>query len=281
MALVNLHSYSRTLGMQMTVDVILPETSQGIGVAGNEGWDGKKKLPVLYLLHGMSDDQTIWGRRTSVERYAADKTVAIVMPTTHLASYTNQAYGLRYYDYIANELPDLCQTYLPISNKREENFIAGLSMGGYGAMKIGLRERKRFSAIAAYSAAMNWEDRLPEEAEQYKDIRALEKGQEDLSPDAYRTLMRFYTTFGSPEAYRNSSENNLEVIAREAASSGEDLPAIRVYCGTEDFLFDDNESYHSLLEELGIPHEYFTEGGSHEWQLWDKWIKETLDWLPL
>lgn len=281
MALINFHAFSKTLGMQMTFDVILPEPSQGIGVTGSKGWDGKSKLPVLYLLHGMSDDHSIWGRRTSVERYASDKAIAIVMPTTHLAFYTNQAYGLPYYDYIAHELPELCETYFPISGKREDRFIAGLSMGGYGALKIGLRERHRFSAIAAYSSGLLRADRLPAEAANYTEIASLYADREKLDPDVYKSLMHFYSTFGSPEAYRSSSEDNVEQIARDAAASGDELPALRVQCGTEDFLFEANEAFHKLLNELNIEHEYLTESGSHEWHLWDKWIGQTLEWLPL
>ena len=281
MALVHLHVYSRTLGMQVSIDVILPEATQGIGVAGNQGWDGQRKLPVLYLLHGMSDDHTIWQRRTSVERYAADKTVAIVMPTTHLASYTNQAYGLRYYDYIAHELPEICKSYFPISEKREETFIAGLSMGGYGALKIGLRERQRFGAVAAYSSGLLRSERLPAEAQDYPHIHALEQAKESLDPGVFRQLLSFYTTFGSPSSYDASEENHPTLFTQAAAASGEPLPKLWLACGTEDFLYEANEQYHQLLTDLEIPHEYHTEAGGHEWRLWDKWIGETLEWLPL
>ena len=137
MALVDFKYFSPVMGMQMALSIILPENAQGIGVAG-AAEESTAPIPVLYLLHGTSDDQTIWARRTSIERYVSDKRLAVVMMTTHLGAYTNQAYGFRYFDYVAKEVPEVCARYFNLSRKREEKFVAGLSMGGYGALKIGL-----------------------------------------------------------------------------------------------------------------------------------------------
>ena len=111
MALLHVDFYSPVLMMEMQMDVILPEATKGqIGMEGRSGGD---KWKTLYLLHGMSDDHTIWQRRTSIERYAADKGIAVVMPTTHLGWYTDMYRGLKYFTFISDELPKVCRQMFP------------------------------------------------------------------------------------------------------------------------------------------------------------------------
>ena len=137
MALLHVDFFSTVLGMSMNMDVILPQ--QTWGQIGMEGMCAEGKYKTMYLLHGMSDDQTIWQRRTSVERYAAKLGIAVVMPTTHLAFYTDTTYGMKYWTFISRELPEICRTFFPqMSDKPEDTLAAGLSMGGYGAWKLGL-----------------------------------------------------------------------------------------------------------------------------------------------
>ena len=154
MALLHVDFFSDVLGMCAEMDVILPEQTQG--QIGMEGKGGGEKWKTLYLLHGMSDDHTIWQRRTSIERYAADKGIAVVMPTTHLGWYTDMHLGFDYFTYITEELPKICRSFFPkMSDRREDTFAAGLSMGGYGALKCGLRAPQTFSRVAPLSGAVD------------------------------------------------------------------------------------------------------------------------------
>ena len=151
MALLHVNYFSEALGVQTPVDVILPEVKQGIGVDAS----AKDELPkVLYLLHGYSDDQTIWQRRTSVERYAAKYNLAIIMPGVNHSFYCNEVYGERYWDFVSQELPRVMHRFFRLSDKREDTFVAGLSMGGYGAMKLALNFPERFGAAASFSGAV-------------------------------------------------------------------------------------------------------------------------------
>ena len=135
--------------MDTGLSVILPQRLQGIGLAGSEK---KDKYPVLWLLHGRSDDHTIWMRRTSVERYAAPLGIMVVMPEVSYSRYLNMAYGPAYYDYVAKELPKLLKRMFPkMSGDREDNYIAGLSMGGGGAMWIGLQNPDRYGTLCLLS----------------------------------------------------------------------------------------------------------------------------------
>ena len=154
MALLHVDFFSDVLGMCMDMDVILPQQTSGqIGMEGKAG-DGRYKT--MYLLHGMSDDQTIWQRRTSIERYVSQLGIAVVMPTTHLAFYTDTTYGMKYWTYISQELPKICREFFPrMSDRKEDTLAAGLSMGGYGAWKLALRAPETFGAGASLSGALD------------------------------------------------------------------------------------------------------------------------------
>jgi S-formylglutathione hydrolase FrmB len=95
---------------------------------------------VLYLLHGLSDDDTAWLRRTSIERYVSELGLAVVMPQVHRSFYSDELHGLRYWTFLSDELPQLVDSFFHVSTRREDTFVAGLSMGGYGALKWALRQ---------------------------------------------------------------------------------------------------------------------------------------------
>ena len=142
----SLKFFSESLGMQTEVYVLLPQrgTEGQIGVNGTV--PDTEKFRCLYLLHGLSDDHTIWMRRTSIERYADAYGIAVVMPCAAKSFYTDMKNGDAYYTFVAKELPARIRSTFNISGKREDNFVAGLSMGGYGALKIGLRECESFES---------------------------------------------------------------------------------------------------------------------------------------
>ena len=129
MALLHVNYFSEVLGLSTSMDVILPQPAKGQIGMGSVAVNGK--LPVLYLLHGLSDDHTIWQRRTSIERYVADLPLAVVMPTVHRGFYTDAKQGYDYWTHISEEIPRIVKSFFPISDRREDTFAAGLSMGGY------------------------------------------------------------------------------------------------------------------------------------------------------
>ena len=132
MAFLEIEYNSKVLEMERHVNVIYPDASE-IDPALVED----KDIPVLYLLHGMGGNENSWRKRTNIERLLRHTNLIVVMPSTDLAWYTNTNYGYRYYDAIVKELPEVLQRFFPnMSRKREKTFIAGLSMGGYGAYKI-------------------------------------------------------------------------------------------------------------------------------------------------
>ena len=281
MAFVDFKYFSPVMGMQMNIGIILPEVMQGIGVEG-AAKDENAPIPTLYLLHGTSDDQTIWHRRTSIERYVAGKRLAVVMMTTHLGAYTNQKYGFRYFDYVAKEVPEICARYFNLSRKREEKFIAGLSMGGYGALKIGLALPDEFSVVGGLSAGVDRLGHLPEAMRTMKSIEEFRAMKEELDPRAYANWMNFFLNFGSPAEFAESKENNLFLLAEEAKASGKTLPKLIIRCGTEDKLaIEPNRRFKKHLDTLGIENDYADFPGIHSWEFWDTHIQYVLSQIDL
>lgn len=149
MAFLQVQFFSDTLQVASTVNVILPEPNQGIGLSAARTGELPK---VLYLLHGYSDDHSIWMRRTSVERYAAEHNLAVIMPAVNHSFYVNEYQGERYGDYVSEELPCTMQRFFRLSDRPEDTFVAGLSMGGYGAMRLALSIPSVMARQAAFPA---------------------------------------------------------------------------------------------------------------------------------
>jgi S-formylglutathione hydrolase FrmB len=145
--------FSETLALSTSMTVILPQaTSTQIGMTGQAGTEPP---PVLYLLHGLSDDHTIWLRRTSIERYVAPLGLAVVMPQVHRSFYVDEVYGGRYWTFLCEELPALVASFFRVSTRPEDTFVAGLSMGGYGALRWALKQPMRLGAAVSLSGAVN------------------------------------------------------------------------------------------------------------------------------
>ncbi|RYD73325.1 MAG: esterase family protein, partial [Verrucomicrobiaceae bacterium] len=160
MAFFDCHFFSDTLGQNVSVYVLLPQqTARQIGVVAGAA---RTKYPALYLLHGLSDDHTIWLRRTSVERYAAERNLAVVMPAVARSFYQDMVSGPQYWSFISEELPRLMESFFPISPERNDRFAAGLSMGGYGALRLGLLHPERYAAAASLSGALDMTRRARE-----------------------------------------------------------------------------------------------------------------------
>lgn len=239
--------YADALGVQTRMHVLLPQRLAA----------GKAKT--LYLLHGMSDDEGTWMRRTSIERYAEEKGLAVVMPDGGLGWYTDMYRGLAWFKFISGELPALCRRFFPIlSDKREDTYIGGNSMGGYGALKCALRAPQTFSKVISLSGALDAADTAINNT-----VPATRRYWEDV--------------FGPAEDV-SGSENDL-FAAATALTDPALRPRIYMWCGTEDFLYGQNTRMRDHLRALGYDLTYEESPGDHQWRYWDKKIADALDWL--
>ena len=261
MALIHCDFFSDVLGLSCSMCVVLPQKTEGqVGMKGRAEGD---RHPVLWLLHGMSDDHTIWQRRTSIERYVAPLGLAVVMPAVNRSCYTDMASGPKYWTFISEELPKIARSFFPLSDKREENFVAGLSMGGYGAFKLGLRCPEQYAAAASLSGAIDMGYRI----ENDPDEDAAWRHEKEM---VYGDLSEF-----------KGSDNDLLHVAEELVASGKPIPAMYACCGTEDFLYEQNVRFRDFAKKIGLELTYEEGPGEHEWGFWDKWIQRVLEWLPL
>ncbi|KIL49053.1 alpha/beta hydrolase [Jeotgalibacillus campisalis] len=257
MALIHCDFFSEALGLNTSMKVILPqETTNQIGMTGKKA---KGPYPVLFLLHGLSDDDSAWIRRTSIERYVSEMGIAVVMPQVHRSFYTDMEYGQQYWTFISEELPAVARSFFPLSNKREDTFTAGLSMGGYGAFKLALRHPDRFSAAASLSGVMDIAGFESRSGEPYHDYKLI---------------------FGNKEVAQ--SDDDLFTLLKKVNSSSGEKPKLFQCCGTDDHLYEENKQFNKACAETSFDHVYEEDDGQgHTWDYWDEKIQKVLNWLPI
>jgi putative tributyrin esterase len=242
-ALIRCDFLAETLGFETTMTVVLPPGTTA-------------PPPVLYLLHGLGDNDSAWARHTPIERLAAARGLAVVMPQVHRSFYADEAVGHRYWTFLTEELPAVAGSLFRISQAREDTFVAGLSMGGYGAFKWALRRPERFAAAAALSAPL--------------DLAYLRET--DDRPHIGEIMSRVFGGHESPGD---------DLVGLLGAAGPASLPSLLVRCGTEDHLIEHNRRFVAAAERAGVPLDAEFGPGAHVWDYWDAQLRTVLDWLPL
>ncbi|MDN6641219.1 MAG: esterase family protein [Tetragenococcus sp.] len=258
MALLQVNAFSNVLEMEVMLDVILPqEVKKTVGTDSKGATDD---VAVLYLLHGMNGNHSVWQRRTSIERYVKDMNLAVIMPSTDLAWYTDTRYDMNYWTFIAEELPKICHELFPqLTRKRAKTFAAGLSMGGYGAVKLGLKKPENFAAIASISGGLT----IAEGIDQLLEIKS----------KAY-----WEGIFGPLEEIKGSENDLIHLIETLDAAKA---PKFFLTCGTEDPLHQASTYTMQKMQDQGYNVTFEDGPGEHDWRYWDDWIQRVLEWLPL
>lgn len=211
------------------------------------------KPKTLILLHGLSDNSAIWMRDTSIDRYAERYNLTVVMPETQRGFYSNMMYGPNYEDYIVKELPELCESLFNTSVAPGDLMIAGLSMGGYGALRLSLKYPEIFRIAGVFSAGISMADvanHVPET--------------NPISGDAAQEVVNIYgRKTGLPE------DSDCIKLAQRLAESGKKAPRYYHCCGTEDFTYPWNLRFKETAEALGFDYHFEEWAGVHEWGFWD------------
>ncbi len=249
MALLETRFYSRAIDLSVGVNIILPEHV--------EAWS--EPPAVLYLLHGLSGDHTSWCRSSCVERYARDYNLAVIMPDANKSFYRDMTHGSDYWSLLSEELPSLVERWFKVSTKKENTFIAGASMGGYGAIKLALDLPDRFSHAASLSGALDIASHIHDEWDESRS----------------RT---FEAVFGSL-ANVPKSEHDLIHQINNLTSVPETKFDVR--CGTEDYLYQDSVNFRAAAAKKGLRLTYAESTGEHDWNYWDVQIQNVLDRLPI
>ena len=255
MILNEVNFFSETLGMRSSMYVLLPQYQLLAGAKR------KSKYRTLYLLHGHSDDHTAWMRWSSIEKYAQGLNLAVVMPAVHLSFYSDMVYGGKYWQFISEEVPAVVRNMFPLSTNRKDNFVAGLSMGGYGAFKLALTYPERYAAAASLSGAV--------------DIREVVKAHGRSEDKIWLAGMR--NVFGNLSKVPGS-KHDLFALAKKIAKVPL-KPRLYQCCGTEDFLHADNIRFRDVVHKLPLDLTYEEGPGDHNWAYWDEMIQNVLKWM--
>jgi S-formylglutathione hydrolase FrmB len=241
---------SKSMGRTMPYRVVLPAKYSDKSESG-------RVYPVIYLLHGLFGRFDNWTAKTKIAEYAKQYDFIIVTPEGGDGWYTDSATvsSDKYESYIVEELiPEIEKNFRTIAN-RDNRFIAGLSMGGYGAIKFGLKYPDKFSLVGSFSGALD----APLRGQDNKNLRP-----------------SIISVFGS-EGSKTRTDNDIYRMVREASAEAiKHLPYIYFACGTEDFLFQPNREFDALLLEKKVPHEYRELPGAHTWDFWEEQVQEFL-----
>jgi S-formylglutathione hydrolase FrmB len=202
--------------------------------------------PTLWLLHGRSDDATAWTRHSTVERQADAFGMAIIMPSGYLSFYRDDQQPRGWESAFLRDLMPAAEAMFPLRRDRGGRAIAGLSMGGYGALWLGARHRHLFAAVSAHSPAVVEADRTSE-------------------PGG-----------GGLRYFPDPLPGEETLLGALAAAPRHELPAIRIDCGDRDFLLPEARRLHAHLQAHHIAHEYAERQGGHDWMYWEKNIHSTL-----
>lgn len=243
---------SKCLQRRTSISVILP--ADNIHFLNDTEEIVPKPYKTLYLLHGLYGSDDIFLANTSVQKFAEDNGIAIVIPCGDNSFYIDNEKSHAYYgEYVGCELLDITRNIFPLSDKREDTFIAGFSMGGYGAIRNGLKYHENFSKIGMISAALITDDIV-----NYTDNNNVLK-----SRDFYESI------FGDLKDVIGSDADPKYLI-----NNCPDIPDIFMACGIDDFLFEKNADFYRFLKENNINSTFIGDDGEHTWEFCDKYVKE-------
>lgn len=263
MALIKVDFISKSLMRTVTINAIVPVDKLSLpGMPVRE----KKPFKTLYLLHGIFGNYTDWVTGTRIQRWAEENNLVVIMPSGENHFYVdNEKAHQMYGEFIGQELVQVTRDLFPLSTKREDTYIAGLSMGGYGAIRNGLKYSETFSHIAGLSSGF---------------IQDTVKSSTYDNPMPTGNRGYYEYVFGDLDQLEGS-DKDVKALVETLIKEGKEVPKIYLACGTEDFLYDANIDYKNFLEEHHIDVTYEEGPGAHTWDFWDTYIYKVLEWLPL
>ncbi len=243
MALITAEFRSKALSHDTPITVILPEDCP------------KDNIPTLYLLHGMHGNNSSWARKTLIERYANERKIAVVCPDGENGFYTDMKYGKKFYTYVADELVDYTRRVFRLSTERDNTYICGLSMGGYGALRLALMKPEQYCAAASLSGCV--------------DILASLKN--CLWPAEAKNIW-------GDDYYENAKETDADIMWLVDHFPA-DRPKPRLYaaCGTEDGLYKQNLTLRDFMKDKDFDFEFEDGSGVHDWKFWNTWVEVAID----
>ena len=261
MAIIEVNFISQCLMRTVTFNAIIPADKFGPQAAAQQ-----KAFKTLYLLHGIFGNYTDWVNGTRIQAWAEANDLAVIMPSGENRFYLDdEKSGERYGEFIGRELVEFTRKLFPLSDRREDTFIAGLSMGGYGALRNGLKYAEIFGYVVGLSSAL---------------IYAGLKDSDNSAPVFTFRRQYYEAIFGDLE-HIVGSDKDPKALFRKLREENRPLPKLYMCCGTEDSLLAANRDLRDDLLANGADLTYEEGPGGHDWVFWDTYIRKILDWLPL
>jgi len=261
MALLQVNFMSKSLMRKVPIMVILPVDKLNFSITSEIAENSNTHFKTLYLLHGIFGNYSDWVSETRIQRLAEGRNLAVVMPSGENSFYLDQPESGNFYgEFIGRELVNITRKMFPLSRKKEDTFIAGLSMGGYGAIRNGLKYHETFGCVAGLSSALNFEQMLDE---------------------SYQVIACKKSAFGDPKEAILSDKNPKVLVKNIKENPLGQFPKMYMACGTEDNLINSNRDFRDFLIENNVDLTYEEGPGAHTWEFWDTYIEKVLDWLPL
>jgi putative tributyrin esterase len=243
MAIMTLDFYSRELKMSTLLTMIVPDSVR----IGDQPVSQRK---CLYLLHGLSDDSTACVRLSKVELYTQETGIVVVMPSAGRSMYCDGINGQNYFSHVANEIPEYLELVMGLSRKKSNNYIAGISMGGMGASRIGLTYPERYRAVGLFSGLLDMKMLMAITTEEQKqEFPFLASATENIDT----------TTLNPINLLDKNRHQTLKIIVR---------------CGLQDDIYPMSQSFYQKAKALELDVTCNFEEGRHEWRLWDRYIED-------
>ncbi len=263
MALINSNYYSFSLKRTVEINVIIPTPEGDEQITDKKTQDSyqyEQGLRVVYLLHGAYGNYSSWTRFSNIERYAQKHCCAVVMASAENSFYQDMRHGGAFFTFFSKELPTMITSLFPVSKRREDTYIAGLSMGGYGAWFLALSNPNMYSKAASLSGAL--------------DIAMLyDNSKKGSIPGPFI----WEDIFEDPSHLKGSRADLFYLLSR-CKESGV-IPELYQACGTEDFLYPMNQSVRDRIKDSGVEFIYEEGTGDHDWDYWDSYIQHVLEWM--
>lgn len=261
MAIITTRYNSNCLGGFVTFTAVIPFEDFGESFLNPNPnpYSGNKPLRTLYLLHGVTGDEKDWLYGTRIERYAIENRIAVIMPDGNNNFYLDNCETERWGEFIGKELIEVTRTLFPLSHNREDTYIGGLSMGGYGAIRNGLKYNATFSRIIALSSAI-----ITYDVPNYTDTAAMPWQRKRYAQRIFGDLSKVIGSDMDPEQLYKDCKNEVKLF---------------MAIGQQDFLLEHNRRYKQFLEAEGADLTYLEEPGAHEWDFWDRNILRGIQWL--
>lgn len=262
MAFSQFEFFSESLRRVVSFNILLPNDSPLEFIKDNENYE--RGVKTLFLLHGYSGNNRDWILESKINEFAIKYNIAVIFPNGDNSFYLDgKGMGSKYGTYVGEELVNYTRRVFGLSNKKEDTYIGGFSMGGFGAIHTALKYNETFSKAFALSSALI--------------INEIKNKDENFSTPI-ADYYYYESTFGNLNELENS-ENNPEELIRRLKSENKLIPSIFMACGKEDFLIEPNRAFHKFLVDNDVNVYYQEDDGNHNWEFWSKYLEPSIRWL--